>query len=47
MIIHDNRQRLVPMVFADLPSLPPSFHEMIFILVSNQSARIFLGRAID
>ena len=35
MIIHYNctRQFLVALVFADLPSLSPSFHEMIFILV--------------
>ena len=35
MIIHYNctRQFLVARVFADLPSLSPSIHEMIFILV--------------
>ena len=27
------RQFLVALLFADLPSLSPSFHEMIFILV--------------
>ena len=29
-----NKQYLVALVFADLPSLSPSFHEMIFTLVS-------------
>ena len=28
------RQYLVVLLFADLPSLSPSFHEMIFILVT-------------
>ena len=32
MIIH-TRQYLVTLLFADLPSLSPSFHEMTFILV--------------
>ena len=31
--IHSYRQFLVALLFADLPSLSPSFHEMIFTLV--------------
>ena len=33
MIIHYQLQYLVALLFDDLPSLSPSFHEMIFILV--------------